>query len=181
MAALAATVRKFDEVVFIGELSHRKDWLAGVSDDQQKMALLSAVKEVFDSKVYNGRRCNGESCAGKQCPHEREMNIVLLRESATEEMITYCIMLHAFKNSEADPVFHISYSARGEPIKYIIRVHTWDADEKKLKIDCEGFMRQVSDNSQCEETRKLMKDALGDEERALDVFAMMTEKYVEGQ
>ena len=86
------------------------------------MALLSAVKEIFDSKVYMGTRCDGESCEGKKCPKEREVNIVLLRESATEEMITYGIMLHAYQNSEADPVFHIPYSAGGEPIKYIMHL-----------------------------------------------------------
>ena len=42
-------------------------------------------------------------------------------------------------------------------------------------------MRQVVDNRQCAETRKLMKDALLNEEPTLDVFVMMTEKYVEGQ
>ena len=178
---MTATVRKFNEVVFIGELSHKKDWLGDIPEDQQKMAMLSAVKEIFDSRVYNGMRCNGESCEGKTCPKEREMNIVLLKESNTEEMITRVIMLHAYQNSEADPVFHVKYSSGGEPIKYIIRVHTYDVDEKTLKIDCEGFFRQVVDNQQCVETRKLMKNALTDEEHTLDVFALMTEKYVEGQ
>ena len=173
---MTATVRKFNEVVFIGELSHKKDWLGDIPEDQQKMVMLSAVKEIFDSRVYKGTRCNG-----KKSPKEREMNIVLLRESNTEEMITRVIMLHAYQNSETDPVFRVKYSSGGEPIKYIIRVHTYDVEEKKLKVDCEGFLRQVADNSQCTDTRKLMKDALLNEEHTLDVFALMTEKYVEGQ
>ena len=177
------SVRKFDKVVFIGELSHKKDWLAKLTDEEQKITLLSSVKEVFDSRIYNGKRCNGENCQGKKCPKERELNIVMLEESETEGVITRVVMLHAYKTPDAEnQVFHVQYTPEGEPVRTVIRVHTFDPDrEKKLCVVCEGFIRQVVDNSQCEDTRKLMKEALGDEKRTLDVFAMMTENYKDNE
>ena len=175
---MPVAVRKFYEVVFLGELSHKKDWLGNLSDDDRKIALLSSVRVIFYHKIYSGERCEAENCQGKKCPKERELNIVMLKESETQEMITYVAMLDAYKKPEAeDQVFHVKYTAEGEPVRYIIRAHTFDADGEKVSIGCEGFIRQVVDNLQCEDTRKLMKEALGDEDRAHDVFAMATENY----
>ena len=175
---MPVSVRKFDKVVFIGELSHKKDWLGNLADDDQKMTFLSIVKEIFDNKIYNGKRCEAENCQGKTCPKEREMNIVILKESETQGVITRVVMLDAYKKPDAeDQVFHVKYTSEGEPIRYIIRVHTFDSNGEKLSIGCEGFIRQVVDSLQCEDTRKLMKESLEDEERTLDVFALMTENY----
>lgn len=112
------TVKKFNDVVFVGELSYKKNWFGGVSEESRKTTVVSCVKEVFDSKIYNGARCNASTCEGKRCPGERELSIVLLEDknSGSEEMTKRIIMLHAYQNTETAPVFHIRYSTTEEPI-----------------------------------------------------------------
>ena len=179
-----ADSEKVKEVIYLGELKYKKKWLGdSISEDDRKMAVLSTVKEAFDSQVYCGVRCNGETCEGKKCPKYRAISIVMIRHRGedTEETITRSIMIHAYQTGpEGEGVFRRLFSAQGEPIRLILHAHDYNEETKQLKLDCEGFFAQVMNHEQRQDIRRLMKMAVRDESPA-DAMALYSEDYVDNE
>ena len=179
---------------YMGEIEYDKKWLSNAvieadiqDDDAEKMMLLSAVKQAFDSQVYIGPRCDDTGCVTKgKCPVNRRFIIILLgrKNMEREEKGWYSIMIHAYKTGDLEEaVFDKLIGPTGNPMKIELNaggVVKGSRDQSVPHNMLEGFFAEMEDAQQLEGLKDIMKQARAPGCKA-DVIVLQSEDYQEEQ
>ena len=175
-------------VYYMGEMEYDKKWLSDTvieadiqNDDAEKLILLSAVKQAFDSQVYIGPRCENTGCVTKgRCPVNRRLGIIILGKKSTMETMEtmettekgwYSIMIHAYKTGDGEEtVFDELIDPADNQLQ--IELNAWKGSQNRLK----GYFAEVKDAQLIAGVKDIMKKAQALDCTA-DVMAFKSEDY----